>query len=103
MYICIYIYIYITYEGKKLIGWSSSVINWTKLSKAPKIQRHAGPHRFKGPWALPWALIHSVRMPYVRKASNASQASNASSRINVHIRRAKVCTQDVLKSAHKTC
>ena len=85
MYICIYV-------GKKLIGWSSSVINWTKSSEAPKIQRHVGPHAFKGPWALPWALIHSVRMPYGRKASNASQANNASSRINLHIRRAKVCT-----------
>ena len=45
-----------------------------------------------------------VRTLHGRKASNASQASNASSRIkNLHIRRAKVCTQDMLKSAHKTC
>ena len=78
--------------GKKSTGWSPSLINWTKLSKAPKIQRHAGPHSYKGPWDLPWVLIHSVRMPYGRKASNASQASNASSRINLNIRRAKACT-----------
>ena len=76
-----------------------SEINWLvifcgKLDQIidPKIQRHAGPHPFKGPWALPWALIHSVRMPYGRKASNASQASNASSRINLHIRHAKIYT-----------
>ena len=33
-----------------------------------------------------------VRTLHGRKASNASQASNASSRINLDIRRAKVCT-----------
>ena len=33
-----------------------------------------------------------VRTLHERKASNASQASNAGSRINLHIRRAKVCT-----------
>ena len=33
-----------------------------------------------------------VRTLHGRKASNASQASNASSRINLHTRRAKVCT-----------
>ena len=33
-----------------------------------------------------------VRTLHGRKESNASQASNASSRINLHIRRAKVCT-----------
>ena len=27
----------------------------------------------------------------------------ASSRVRVHIRRAKICTEDVFKSAHKTC
>ena len=95
--------LHITYVGKKLISWSSSVVNWTKLSEAPKIQSHVGSHPFKGPWAIPWALMPSVWMLYGRKASNASQASNASSRINLHIRRAKVCTQDMLKSAHKTC
>ena len=73
IFVCIYV-------GNKLISWSSSVINWTKLSEAPKIQRHVGPHPFKGPWALPWALIHSVRMPYGRKASNASQASHRRAR-----------------------
>ena len=33
-----------------------------------------------------------VRTLHGRKASNASQASNASSRINLHIRRAKIYT-----------
>ena len=49
--------------GKILISWSSFVISWTKLSEAPKFQRHVGPHAFKRPWAFPWTLIHSVRMP----------------------------------------
>ena len=44
-----------------------------------------------------------VRTLHGCKASNASQASNASSRINLHISRVKICTQDMLKSAHKTC
>ena len=60
------------YLGKKLISRSFSVINWIKLLEAPIFQKHVGPHPFKGPWALPWALIHSARMPYRRKASHAS-------------------------------
>ena len=49
------------------------------------------------------SVHRKVSRPFMIRQSIASEASAASSRMNLHIRRAKVYTQDMLKSEHNTC